>query len=519
MISFSIRNFFFCTVTVSVALATGSARICLAGVRSPAQEYADRIASSELAGAAISVLALTPQGDTIVSLVPDRLLIPASNMKIVTTGLALEQFGEDYTFKTSIGYSGTVADSTLTGDLYIIGGGDPTLASGDSIAAPLEELFGCWADMLSEAGIRVIDGDIIGDDRWFDISMHENPTWQLDDSGTYYGAGVCGLSFNRNMQSFAVTPGEQPGDSVKVEETFPVCPWMKYSFKCLTGEAGTGDRLYYYTTDLAPAGQMRGTFAAGKPGKVLDCSNKFPAYTCAHYFREWLEDNGIRCSGKAADTGLFAPEGGIVPSDSLEIIGSTSSASLARIAFETNHESDNVYAETLFHALGKAIYGSAGHENSRLAARTLLEKAGAAPTRVRIQDGSGLSRHNLLSPSFLCTFLEKMEDSKSSGSFVRSLPSPGSHGTMESVMPEYGSGIKNRIRLKSGSMSGVKCFSGYIFPTEEAARAAEAGIWTLPEEDRPTVFSVMINNSLLSQYRLQKMTDRLICLISAGLLE
>ena len=123
---------------------------------------------------------------------------------------------------------------------------------------------------------------------------------------------------------------------------------------------------------------------------------------------------------------------------------------------------------------------------------------------VNIRDGSGLSRHNLLSPSFICSFLQAMTSSPEFSRFVSSLPAPGSGGTLHGVMPEYDKGITSKIRLKSGSMSGVKCFSGYIFPEDGG---------------EPAVFSIMINNSLLSQYRLQKITDRLIMLVTASFFE
>ena len=118
---------------------------------------------------------------------------------------------------------------------------------------------------------------------------------------------------------------------------------------------------------------------------------------------------------------------------------------------------------------------------------------------VSVRDGSGLSRHNLLSPSFICSFLQAMTESPEFDNFTHTLSSPGSTGTMQSVMPEYDRSLTARIKLKSGSMSGVKCFSGYIFPENGG---------------QPIVFSIMINNTLLSQYRLQKITDRLIYLIA-----
>lgn len=507
MISFS-REFFSFPLIISLLLQTSAARgEAQSEDRNHAMEYAGSIAAGTLGNAVTGILALSPQGDTLVSLNPNTLLMPASNMKLVTTGLALDRLGSESVYETRIGYSGTIRDSVLTGDLYIIGGGDPLLGSDDSMAEALPVLFGDWTESLKAAGIRKIDGHIIGDDRYFSLAMPEEQTWQWDDCGTYYGAGACGLTFFENRQDFRVEAGSEEGAPVRIDEVFPVCPWMEFRYRCSTGEAGTGDRLYFYTSDLAPVGEMRGTYAIDRSPKILECSNKFPALTCAYYFMEWLRENGTGCTGGAADTGLFAPEGGIADRDSLTVIGSTSSPTLEEIAFLTNHESNNVLAETVFLSIGKAVCGAGDYGTSRTAVRNLLQDMGVYHDDVVIRDGSGLSRHNLLSASFICSFLKAMEESAAFDDFIGSLPSPGSHGTMETVMTDYTDGLKDRIRLKSGSMSGVKCFSGYIFP-DTSPDGTPAG--------KPAVFSILINNSTLSQYRMQKIIDRLIYLISAG---
>ncbi len=466
----------------------------------------------ELEGASVGLLAVSPQGDTLADMNSGRLFIPASNMKLITTGLALDRLGSGYTFDTRIGFTGKIEGGILNGDIYIVGGGDPTLASDDSIAAGTDELFREWTGIIRKAGIRQIEGHIVGDDRFFDIGMPEDRTWQWDDCGTYYGTGISGLNFYENIQSFHVSAGAHTGDPVTVTAGYPVCPWMKISYDCYTAEAGTGDRLYYYTSDLAPVGKIRGTFAADRAPKTIECSNKFPAYTCASYFRDWLEAEGISCRGGAADCGYFSRPGGQkknahcpdIPAhpENIGIIGMTESPVLSRIVFETNHESNNVYAEVLFHTLGKAVTRSAGYDSSRSAAEILLSGLGLDPEEVNIVDGSGLSRQNLLSPSFICGFLEAMTESDEFGSFASSLPSPGSGGTMQAVMQGYDTSLTSRIRLKSGSMNGIKCFSGYVFPVSG---------------EKPAVFSIMINNSLLSQYRMQKIIDRILFLLVSEL--
>lgn len=460
---------------------------------SPVQQYADRIVSEDLASASVGILAISGDGDTLVCINPGKLLLPASNMKLVTTGLALHVLGADFMYETELRHSGTISDGVLDGNLYIRGGGDPTLASDDSIALPADKLFAQWAKILSDNGINRIDGHIIGDDRHFSV-MPEVQSWQWDDCGTYYGTGVSGLSFYENVQTFRVSAGAAPGDSVSIVPMTPECPWMSFDFsKSSTGEAGTGDKLYYYTSRYAPFGEMRGTFAVDRKPKTLECSNKFPAYTCAYLFSEYLG-----CAGGAGDSGYFRPEDLPSAGEPTEKIGSTFSPSLGRIAFETNYESNNLYAEALYLTLGKAMYGDDSKAGAAVA--SALASLGLDASSVEIKDGSGLSRQNMLSPEFLCSFLSAMKKSPAFGDFLKSLPYPGSNGTMSNVMHGYDASGLKRILLKSGSMTGVKCFSGYILPSDGK-----------PED--AAVFSIMINNSQLSQYRMQLLVDRLLHLL------
>jgi D-alanyl-D-alanine carboxypeptidase/D-alanyl-D-alanine-endopeptidase (penicillin-binding protein 4) len=124
--------------------------------------------------------------------------------------------------------------------------------------------------------------------------MMEHPAWLLEDIGTYYGAGTTGLMFYENMQSFRVSAGAEIGDSINIEPSYPEVPWMEFRYNCTTAEAGTGDQLFMFTSDLAPVAEIRGTFGVDRAAKRLDCSNKFPEYTCAYYFKEFLKSTMIQ---------------------------------------------------------------------------------------------------------------------------------------------------------------------------------------------------------------------------------
>lgn len=458
------------------------------------QEALESIAADPaLSQAVISINAITGDGRTIAAINPDMMLVPASNMKLISTGAALHHFGPDYCFETAIGHDGIIADGVLEGNLYIIGGGDPTLGSKDSIAVNLDKVFGQWESILKNAGIRKISGRIIGDGRYFD-GMTEEPTWLWNDIGTYYGSGATGLMFYENMQSFSAAAGNQVGDPVKISPSYPEAPWMEFRYNCTTGKKGTGDRLYMYTSDLAPVAEIRGTFAVDRASKRLDCSNKYPEYTCAYYFQKYLKKKGIECVEGIGD---FRLETQWEAKGEINILGKTSSPALSRIVFETNHASNNLYAETLIRNLGREITGSACYDSSYVAINQVLKDLNVNISKgVDIQDGSGLSRQNYISSDFFCRFLQAMMTSPHFESYIASLPSPGKDGTLQYNMKSYPAEMKERILVKSGSMNGIRCYSGYIIPTEGC------------KEDS-IIFSILVNNSTAPTWRLRPLLDKI----------
>lgn len=450
------------------------------------------IDSGTTAQAAVSICAITGDGRQILDINSSQMLVPASNMKLISTGAALHKFGQEHRYETSIAHDGRIVDGILEGNIYIIGGGDPTLGSIDSIATPITKTFSQWADMIKSAGIKRINGRIIGDGRYFDSGIEE-PTWLMEDIGTYYGVGTTGLMFYENMQSFNVSAGAAVGDSIYITPSYPKTPWMEFKYNCTTGEKGTGDQLFMFTSDLAPIAEIRGTFGVDRKPKRLDCSNKFPEYTCAYYFGKYLKDCGISSEG----VGDFRLDKSWNPNGDLTILGKTYSPKLSSIIFETNHVSNNVFAETLLRSLGKEMTGSASYDSSYMAINKILDELKVDYSRgCRIKDGSGLSRQNYISSDFLCRFLKGMMNSQHFAEFAQSLPSPGKNGTLQYNMKKVPETLKTRIIVKSGSMNGVRCYSGYIIPTEGA------------RED-VIIFSIMVNNCTSPSWEIRNVLDNI----------
>ena len=355
------------------------------------------------------ILAVNLKGDTLAAHNSCRLMVPASNMKIVTTAGALLKLGASFRFNTSLRTDGEVADSTLRGNLFITGGGDPCLGNIFSYLPPEGYSFGKWKEALLAKGIRRIEGDIVGD-------------------GSYFSP--------------------EPAHS----------DWSTEDFDCKDGVVPTG---------LCWRGSARDTIPDGP-------------FAAAFHFKEWLRrDSSITVSGRARE---ISPDN--ESSDSLFVLGDIPSAPLREIIAITNKRSDNYMAETLLRQIGLSTDSLDNYAASTASLRKALSpiRMAGRSAGMRFADGSGLSRKNYLSPEFLVGVLRGMAGSKLYSTFRNSLPKPGdAGGTLRYRLPKADSETRNRIRMKSGSMNGVLCFSGYILSPDGDSR-------------KTIVFSIMVNN-------------------------
>ncbi len=470
------------------------------------QQCVEFQSNSALKNAVLGVHAKKLNGEELINIYANKRLVPASNMKLITTGAALHALGSDYKFPTEIGYFGEIIDSVLVGDLYIIGKGDPTIGMKDELSIPLENIFSEWKKIIQEAGIKEIEGRVIGDGRYYE-GMLEHGSWSWEDIGTYYGTGCSALCFYGNVLDFRMESGEKIGDNLSIKQTYPLTPWMTFINNGSTGREKTGDRVYMFGSHLATIAEFRGTFAVDRRPKTLSCSNKFSEYTLAKYFSDYLANNGINCKDGAADCGYVFGAPKIAHPDSIVVIGKTFSNSLFRIALRTNYISDNLYAEALLKKIGKEYEGSADYEASLKALREVVAKiVGKNLTGAHIKDGSGLSRQNYLSPEFITSFLIGMSKSDSFESFIESLPNPSEEGTMETFMAKEPKEIIYRIFLKSGSLSNVRSFSGYILPQG----CSDINEMTASQRKEIIAFSIICNNFTASQSQVQKAIEKLV---------
>lgn len=502
----------FSAISVALLLTAWGATAGIPQTRS--QEIVDAVMSRPpLASSAVGVFAMRMDGDTLVSHNARVKFVPASNMKLISTGLALVNLGEDFRYETSLGYDGTVVDGMLRGDLYIIGGGDPTTGAKAPCAEPVDALFASWLKILRTAGISSIDGRVIGDPRYLGTITPEGMGWTYDDLGTNYGAGPTGLNFFENAQNFLIKPGAAPGQKPDIQPRYPETPWMTFVNHATTGAARSRNSVYYINTHLSPSGEFAGSFPVDRKGYTLECSNRFGAYTCAYYFCKYLKSNGVSVSEGPADISpsghvrrtpdLMDEDGMAAEPRAVTKIGSTQSAALKSIARETNCESDNFFAETLLKTLSVSRGGSADYDSCIQAAEAALRSLGLNPASgCRIFDGSGLSRKNYVSPLFFVNFLTAMAHSSVSGAYLSSLPQPGGKGTLEYKFHSADAAFRSRIRMKSGSMNGILCYSGYILPRDGDLSHA-------------VVFSILTNNCTASSWAVSPQIDKIIEALAA----
>ncbi len=403
------------------------------------------------------IMVMDSRGRTVAQWNPDMPLLTASTMKTISTGIALKVLGPDYQFATKLAYSGYIQNGVLYGDLFIVGGADPTLGSQDTLAIPTDSLFMGWKMALDDAGIKRINGNVVADDRFL-VDEIVPTSWSWSNIGPSYGHSASGLSFSENRQYFTFVPGLNAGDNVHLKRVYPTIPGMEYQNLLTTGSNHTGNRTAYYTTDLTRIGKFRGSMAAGADSVLVVTSSKFPHLSCAYEFREYLVNKGVLSNPAILDAKEFdAPSLG-----ELTVITETLSPPLTSIINVTNRISNNFYAEVLLKMIGKQMTGVGSYDSSRVAVIREFRDMGLNTTGFSQADGSGLSRMNLVSARFFCNYYAKMRETDIFDYFFESLPQPGGPGTLRTVLADEKEADKQKIHAKSGSLGNVRCYAGYV---------------------------------------------------------
>lgn len=430
--------------------------------------YVDSInTASELRGGAWSFYLSPVNTDSaIVAINETDGMVPASVMKVVTTGTALALLGPGYRFTTLLQHDGEKNGSTLAGNVFIRGNGDPTLGA-ESYGSSVEKVIDAWADAIQELGVDSIAGCIIGDAEAFERDMTPGG-WAWEDVQSDYGAGPSGLSIHENQ--FDITLN---GSGGRVSMRYsPAIPGMKLYNQCVHN-SGIGKSYAYvtggpYQFERCVLGEVNGTLET--KGSIPD-----PALLCAQLLKKNLTERGIKLRDSATTIRLIRLNGLKLESEGgRKVITSNSSASLTELVYRTNQISQNFYAETILRAIGHREKGYGSTFGGVGAVYSFWKNHGVDLQGLYMVDGSGLSRHNSITTLQLVSMLKVLaKDSAVFPAFYKSLPIAGESGTIRKLAG--GTAAEGNVRAKSGTMSRVKSYAGYV-DTKSGQRLAFAMI-------------------------------------------
>ncbi len=416
-----------------------------------------------------------------------KLLMPASNMKLYTVAAALDRLGPDFRFKTSI-YAAALPDKRgrLRGDLIIYGRGDPTFATrfnGGDYYKAIDDL----AARVAAAGVKQVDGDIIGDESYF-TGTPRGAGWEWDDLQWYYGADASALTVNDNAVDLSVKPGAKVGDACiitvgpdigRVVSTNTAHPDGSFSFshadpsdnppvtlannmtttprgtkRDLTVERGLGQKLIVVSGSL-PLDD------AGYAGSVAVLR---PALAFAAMLRSALVKRGVAVKGRTFAVDAEARRGASFDPAQLIEIAMRESPPFSEVAAQTLKPSQNLYTELILRTLGKQFPAAAPELTTAAAGtgvvRTFLNEAGVDTTYLSLADGSGLARQNLITAESIVQLLTYMSRHRYAQVFRDAQPLAGVDGTLRNRMKN--TPAAGNVRAKTGTLANVAGLSGYV---------------------------------------------------------
>lgn len=433
----------------------------LAGAQTPAP-VKWLLQAPYMRGASFSLVVKDVQeGRTVYSYDTDRLQSPASVLKTVATATALEILGEDYRYPTTLEYDGILENGTLEGNLYIKGSGDPSL--GSSHFAPGQNKFlSTWIAALQKAGIKHITGSVISDESIFDTEG-VSIKWLREDMGNYYAPGSYGISIFDNMYKLSLQTGAA-GTRPVLKGTEPDIPFIRFK-NYLKAAPVSSDSAYIIGAPLDDVRYLYGVLPANREAYVLKGDIPDPALYLARYLTDQLQQRGIRVDGSPSCYRIEVEENRWKKGERKEIV-TTYSPTLREIASVCNHVSHNLYADALVKTVGLQYKPRRNEMISSFGrgvqvVKEYWEKKGLDVFPLRMNDGSGLAPADKVSAGFMGELLVYMAtESAVSDAFIASLPQAGIEGSVRNFLK--GSKLQGKARLKSGGITGVRSYAGYI---------------------------------------------------------
>jgi D-alanyl-D-alanine carboxypeptidase/D-alanyl-D-alanine-endopeptidase (penicillin-binding protein 4) len=407
----------------------------------------------------------------------NKFVRPASNMKLYTVAAAFDRLTPDYRFITSAYAKEKVDDGKIQGDLIIYGRGDPSIAarfnSGDYFKG-INDL----ADRIVAAGVKRVKGDLVGDESYFNGDALGSG-WEWEDLKWSYGAPVSALTINDNAIDLIVRPGDKLGAPVGITTGPPAASFMTILNRAITTARGSKSDLEIHRGLGANTLEISGTLAMGDNGFTGGVAIPDPALAFVAMLRDALAKRGVKIDGRLRTVNSRSG-GSILSGPTLPIeIASYQSPPFSLIASHTLKPSQNLYTELILRTLGK-MTGTTPTQSNEAAGlevvRAFLRQAGVVDSEVALDDGSGLSRNDLIKADATVQLLTFMSKHKYFPQFREALPIAGVDGTLRTRM--RGTPAEGNIRAKTGSLSSVASLAGYV---------------TTASGER-LVFSMMLNN-------------------------
>ncbi|MCS4310076.1 MULTISPECIES: D-alanyl-D-alanine carboxypeptidase/D-alanyl-D-alanine endopeptidase [unclassified Pseudomonas] len=443
------------------------------------------LADPALDGATVSVMVRDARsGSTLYQHNPRTRLIPASNLKLLTTAAAMDVLGPQYRFSTQLLSDGTRQGERLAGNLYLRGLGDPTTQFAD---------YQALAAQLASQGVRQVQGDLVFDDTWFDAERL-GVDWAQDDESTYYGAQISALTVSPNADFDAGTllvTAKAPvalGQPVSVVVS-PSTDYVQLSNRAVSGPGNSYGITRQHGTNLL---QLTGALAPGKQSRQW-VSVWEPTQLVANLFEQALAQQGIHVLGRRVI-------GGTSPATAT-VLAEHQSAPLQGLITPLLKLSNNNMSEALLKAMGRKT-ANAGTAAAGVAAVTaFMQRQGLDPATLNQVDGSGLSRRNLVSSQNLTDLLLATSKQPWFDAWYNALPIAGNADRMTGGSLRYrlrGTAAQNNLHAKTGSMAGVSSLSGYITDAD----------------GRRLVFSMISNNYVSDAAPIRALENRLALALS-----